>query len=182
MLLQRSVSWRQSNEPLLTIIFTFSRDSPQFTRSTLISSTATRFLRSAHIFSRSTKQIHGQGGDYFFPWEREHTRRVATSYLLSFASTLFVSGFSLFTIPCPCCCAEPAPVSSTRHWAFSFRAPSSAASVLWVLLFHHRWPHPFSDTPLTISANRYAFLAMSLPYDMVRGDLEGFVFGSSMSS
>lgn len=130
----------------------FSRNSPQFTRSTLISSTATRFLRSAHIFSRSTKQIHGQGGDYFFPWEREHTRRVATSYLLSFAYTLFVSGFSLFTIPCPCCCAEPAPVSSTRHWAFSFRAPSSSASVWWVLLFHHRWPHPFIDTPLTISA------------------------------
>ena len=135
MLLQRSVSWRQSNEPLLTIIFTFSRNSPQFTRSTLISSTATRFLRSAHIFSRSTKQIHGQGGDYFFPWEREHTRRVATSYLLSFAYTLFVSGFSLFAFPCPSCCAEHASVSSTRHWAFSrASAPISAASCLWVLL------------------------------------------------
>ena len=125
-----SSTWQQCNK---TLPLLFSRNSPQFTRNILISSTATRFLRSA-IFSKSTKQIHGQGGDYFFQWEREHTRRVATSYLLSFAYTLFVSGFSLFTFPCPSCCAEHASVSSTRHWAFSFRAPSSSASCLWVLL------------------------------------------------
>ena len=172
MLLQRSVSRQHCNKTLLITLF---KELPQFTRSTLISSTATRFLRSAHIFSRSTKQIHGQGGDYFFPWEREHTRRVATSYLLSFASTLFVSGFSLFTFPCPCCCAEPAPVSSTRHWAFSFRAPSSPASVLWVLLFHHRITSPFFRYSSHHIGKPLYFHRMSLPYDMVRGVLEGFV-------
>ena len=93
-----SSTWQQCNK---TLPLLFSRNSPKFTRSTLISSTATRFLRSAHIFSRSTKQIHGQGGDYFFPWEREHTRRVATSYLL-FLHILFLwAGFPclLFLVP-----------------------------------------------------------------------------------
>ena len=173
MLLQRSVSWRQSNEPLLTIIFTFSRNSPKFTRSTFISSTTTRFLRSAHIFSRSTKQIHGQGGDYFFPWERAYT---SNSYFVSplFAYTLFVSGFSLFTFPCPCCCTKHPPVSSTRHWAFSFRAPSSSASVLWVLLFHHRITSPFFrySSPQIVPI---CFPLMCPLYYVGRGVLEGFV-------
>ena len=47
--------------------------------------------------------------------------------------------------------------------------------LLWVLLFS-------SQNNLTLFrysshhiGNRFTFLAMSLPYDMVRGDLEGFV-------
>ena len=167
-----SSTWQQCNK---TLPLLFSRNSPQFTRNILISSTATRFLRSAHIFSRSTKQIHGQGGDYFFPWEREHTRRVATSYLLSFAYTLFVSGFSLFTFPCPSCCAEHASVSSTRHWAFSRASAPSFGSLLFVgIAFIHRNLTLF-NSPLTISANWFAFLAMPLQCDMVRGVLDGFV-------
>ena len=138
MLLQRSVSWRQSNEPLLTIIFTFSRDSPQFTRSTLISSTATRFLRSAHIFSRSTKQIHGQGGDYFFPWEREHTRRVATSYLLSFAYTLLL--WAVFLVYFSLSLLVLSIHSYLRAIERFVARLELLQPLLWVLLFHHKPP------------------------------------------
>ena len=158
MLLQRSVSWRQSNEPLLTIIFTFSRNSPKFTRSTFISSTTTRFLRSAHIFSRSTKQIHGQGGDYFFPWEREHTRRIATSYLL-FLHILFLwAGFPclLFLVPVAVLSILRYLLRAIERSLFALRA--RLPRFCGYCFFITELPHPFSDTPLPKSC-RFVFLS-----------------------
>ena len=140
--------------------------------------------RFTHVFykgyeAKSRIFFCKEKGNSFLPSVEQATHWGATSLVtpLFLAYSLFVERNSWITLSLlsQFICGHHPPVSSTRHWAFFFRAPSSAASVLWVLLFHHRWPYPFTDTPLTISANRYAFLTMPLPYDMVRGDLEGFV-------
>lgn len=66
------------------------------------------------------------------------------------------------------------PQVSTRHRAFSFRAPSSPASVLWVLLFHHRITSPFFrySSPQIVPI---CFPFMCPLYYVGRGVLEGFV-------
>ena len=111
--------------------------------------------------------------DSFLPLDRLHTLRWATSYLLfCIYSRERVPSVSI-TLCCPNLCGHhpqlsPAPLSVLASVRSEFRQP------LVGIAFIHSSLTLF-NSPLTISANWFAFLANPLLYDMVRGVLDGFV-------
>ena len=112
------------------------------------------------------------------PWywiARMHFRW-ATSYLLPFAYSLFVERNSWTTLEC-CCpnlCGHhsqlsPAPLSVLASVRSELRQP-----LLCGYCFYPQPPHPFQFSSHHIG-KLFAFLAMPLQCDMVRGVLDGFV-------
>ena len=102
--------------------------------------------------------------------------RWATSYLLPFAYSLFVERNSWTTLEC-CCpnlCGHHSPLSPAPLSVLA-SVRSDLGCLLFVgIAFIHSSLTLF-NSPLTISANWFAFLAMPLQCDMVRGVLDGFV-------
>ena len=112
------------------------------------------------------------------PWywiARMHFRW-ATSYLLPFAYSLFVERNSWTTLEC-CCpnlCGHHSQLSSAPLSVLaSVRSDFGCLLFVGIAFIHSRLT--LFNSPLTISANWFAFLAMPLQCDMVRGVLDGFV-------
>ena len=80
-------------------------------------------------------QTHGQGGDYLFPWEREHTRREPLNQISgSLCIYSVVSGFPcLLLVPVG---AEHAQVAAVAPLSVLLSSVEELSSLLWVLLHH----------------------------------------------
>ena len=110
--------------------------------------------------------------DSFLPLDRLHTLRWATSYLLfCIYSRERVPSVSI-TLCCPNLCGHhpqlsPAPLSVLASVRSELRQP-----LVHGYCFHPQKPHPFQFSSHHIG-KLFAFLAMPLQCDMVRGVLDG---------
>ena len=137
-----------------------------------------RFAFSQVLEAKSRISFCKEKGNSFLPSVEQATHWGATSLVtpLFFAYSLFVERNSWTTLEC--CCTNlcghhsqlsPAPLSVLA----SVRSDLGCLLFVGIAFIHSSLT--LFNSPLTISANWFAFLAMPLQCDMVRGVLDGFV-------